>query len=107
MFRAISRIWGAFASISNLVGLRKAGAYVDKTEQLSSLLRQDEAQYIFLRPRRWGKSALIDSLAQYFYGHKAVFEVHSCALFFGFISPNQSCRFLNLSLPSFPAASYC
>jgi hypothetical protein len=71
----VFRDWGVFASVSDMVGLRQAGAYVDKTEQLSVLLRFQRAQYIFLRPRRWGKSTLIDSLAQYFYGHKAVFKV--------------------------------
>ena len=71
----VFRDWDAFASVSDMVGLRQVGAYVDKTEQMTLLLKVEQAQYLFLRPRRWGKSTLIDTLAQYFYGHKAIFQV--------------------------------
>ncbi len=83
------RFWARFACISNLIGLRQAGAYVDKTEQMSPLLDDQQAQCLFLRPRRWGKSTLIDTLAQYFYGHKAVFKVCLSACCLPVVSPYQ------------------
>jgi hypothetical protein len=68
--------WGTFVNQSDLTGLRSAGFYVDKTEQLAALVKGGiSAHYLFLRPRRWGKSLLLDSLAHYFYGHQAVFKV--------------------------------
>ncbi len=47
--------------------------YVDKTPQILRLI--DEGKYYFLsRPRRFGKSLLIDTIAELFEGRRALFE---------------------------------
>lgn len=47
--------------------------YVDKTAQLQQLL--DEGQYFFLsRPRRFGKSLLLDTCSELFKGSRALFK---------------------------------
>ena len=47
--------------------------YVDKTPQILRLV--DEGKYYFLsRPRRFGKSLLIDTIAELFAGNRALFE---------------------------------
>ncbi len=46
--------------------------YVDKTRQIANLL---QAKYLFLsRPRRFGKSLLISTLAEIFSGNQALFK---------------------------------
>ena len=48
--------------------------YVDKTDQVFSLVNQD-SPYVFLsRPRRFGKSLLISTLKAYFEGKKDLFS---------------------------------
>ena len=47
--------------------------YVDKTPLVSQLVDQG-AFYFFSRPRRFGKSLLIDTLAQAFMGKKDLFK---------------------------------
>ena len=47
--------------------------YVDKTPQILRLI--DEGKYYFLsRPRRFGKSLLLDTIAELFEGHRALFD---------------------------------
>ena len=47
--------------------------YVDKTPQILRLI--DEGTHYFLsRPRRFGKSLLLDTIAELFEGHRALFE---------------------------------
>ena len=47
--------------------------YVDKTPQILRLI--DEGKYYFLsRPRRFGKSLLLDTIAELFEGNRALFE---------------------------------
>ena len=47
--------------------------YVDKTEQIYKLI--DDGKYYFLsRPRRFGKSLLVDTIKELFSGNKAVFK---------------------------------
>ncbi|MCI5142849.1 MAG: AAA family ATPase, partial [Candidatus Electrothrix sp. ATG1] len=47
--------------------------YVDKTEQIYKLI--DDGKYYFLsRPRRFGKSLLVDTIKELFSGNKAIFE---------------------------------
>ncbi|MDM8519211.1 AAA family ATPase [Anaerolineales bacterium HSG6] len=49
--------------------------YVDKTEHIYKLI--DDGKYYFLsRPRRFGKSLLVDTLKEVFSGNKEVFEGH-------------------------------
>ncbi|WP_163560481.1 AAA family ATPase [Halomonas sp. NO4] len=47
--------------------------YVDKTEPIHRLV--EEGKYYFLsRPRRFGKSLLVDTLRCLFEGHEALFQ---------------------------------
>ncbi|MGB5686757.1 MAG: AAA family ATPase, partial [Candidatus Electrothrix sp.] len=47
--------------------------YVDKTELIYKLI--DDGKYYFLsRPRRFGKSLLVDTIKELFSGNKALFE---------------------------------
>ncbi|MCP5158854.1 MAG: AAA family ATPase [Gammaproteobacteria bacterium] len=59
--------------IQNLREMRTQGyAYVDKTPHIARLV--DEGKYYFLsRPRRFGKSLLVDTLACAFAGERALF----------------------------------
>ena len=60
--------------IQTFAEIRQEGHYyVDKTPQILRLL--DEGKYYFLsRPRRFGKSLLIDTIAELFEGNQALFE---------------------------------
>ena len=55
--------------------IRERGAtYADKTEYIWRMVKT-EAKYFFLsRPRRFGKSLLVDTLRCYFEGRKELFE---------------------------------
>jgi len=58
-----------------LGGLRdKNAVYVDKTEHLHRLITAGGGVYFFSRPRRFGKSLLIDTLKQVFLGNRELFE---------------------------------
>lgn len=48
--------------------------YVDKTQHLYELIRYPKGVYFLARPRRFGKSLLISTLAEIFNGNKALFE---------------------------------
>lgn len=47
--------------------------YVDKTEKIAQLIN-DSKVYFLSRPRRFGKSLLINTLKEIFFGNKALFE---------------------------------
>ncbi|GGG03294.1 MULTISPECIES: ATP-binding protein [Cysteiniphilum] len=47
--------------------------YVDKTKHIYNLLQQGGGYYFLSRPRRFGKSLLIDTLKQAFLGNKQLF----------------------------------
>ena len=52
----------------------RQAVYVDKTEYVWKMVKT-EAKYFFLsRPRRFGKSLLVDTLRCYFEGRKELFE---------------------------------
>jgi len=60
---------------SRLEFLRKNNSiYVDKTEYIHRLLAGGSQIYFLSRPRRFGKSLLIDTLAELCKGNKALFE---------------------------------
>ncbi len=48
--------------------------YVDKTQYLYELIRYPKGVYFLARPRRFGKSLLISTLAEIFNGNKALCE---------------------------------
>lgn len=53
--------------------INEGHAYVDKTTHLKTLI--DNGNYYFLsRPRRFGKSLLLDTLHQLFAGHENLFH---------------------------------
>ena len=53
---------------------QRGSAYIDKTKYVWQMVSTD-AQYFFLsRPRRFGKSLLVDTLRCYFEGRKELFE---------------------------------
>ncbi len=53
--------------------IENGGVYIDKTEQIKRLL--EAGQYIFLaRPRRFGKSLLLSTIASIFAGRKELFK---------------------------------
>ncbi|WP_306546534.1 ATP-binding protein [Malikia spinosa] len=60
--------------IQTFAKIREEGCYyVDKTPQILQLI--DEGSHYFLsRPRRFGKSLLIDTIAELFEGNQALFE---------------------------------
>lgn len=54
--------------------IRKKGAiYIDKTELIYKMVSEGKV-YFLSRPRRFGKSLLIDTFAEYFSGNKPLFE---------------------------------
>ncbi|MDJ0839264.1 MAG: AAA family ATPase, partial [Acidobacteriota bacterium] len=48
--------------------------YVDKTERIHELVRPGKGYYLFSRPRRFGKSLLVSTLASLFDGDADLFE---------------------------------
>ncbi|MEO0042749.1 MAG: hypothetical protein RL329_2197, partial [Bacteroidota bacterium] len=48
--------------------------YVDKTNYIYNLCRAEDSNYFLSRPRRFGKSLTIDTIAELFKGNKALFE---------------------------------
>ena len=48
--------------------------YVDKTDMVWKLANQGLKYNFFIRPRRFGKSVLVDTLQAYFEGRKELFE---------------------------------
>ena len=55
--------------------IRKRGSvYVDKTEYVWKMVSTDAINFFLSRPRRFGKSLLVDTLRCYFEGRKELFE---------------------------------
>ncbi len=55
--------------------IRQRGAvYVDKTEYVWKMVTTDAKNFFLSRPRRFGKSLLVDTLRCYFEGRKELFE---------------------------------
>lgn len=55
--------------------IRKNGfVYVDKTEYIHALRAIKGTYYFLARPRRFGKSLFLDTLAEYFSGNRQLFE---------------------------------
>jgi hypothetical protein len=48
--------------------------YVDKTGYLSSLLKSHTKSCFLSRPRRFGKTLLLDTIEELFLGHKELFR---------------------------------
>jgi hypothetical protein len=48
--------------------------YVDKTESIYNLCLAEASNYFLSRPRRFGKSLTVDTIAELFTGNKALFE---------------------------------
>ena len=55
--------------------IRKDGyLYVDKTDMIWRLANRGKKHNLLIRPRRFGKSILVDTLQAYFEGKKELFE---------------------------------
>ena len=48
--------------------------YVDKTQALYELIRYTKGAYFLARPRRFGKSLLLSTLAEIFQGNRTLFH---------------------------------
>ena len=60
---------------SSLSEIKKVGAmYVDKTEQIFNLISEKNRRFFLARPRRFGKTLLVDTLAEIFQGNKKLFR---------------------------------
>ena len=61
--------------IQSFEKIRKGGfLYVDKTDIIWQLANRDKTYNYLSRPRRFGKSVLVDTLEAYFLGKKELFE---------------------------------
>ena len=61
--------------IQSFEKIRKEGyLYVDKTDIIWQLVNIDKTYNYLSRPRRFGKSVLVDTLEAYFMGKKELFE---------------------------------
>lgn len=52
----------------------REAVYVDKTEYVWRMVTTDAINFFLSRPRRFGKSLLVDTLRCYFEGRKELFE---------------------------------
>ncbi|MBO4906354.1 MAG: AAA family ATPase [Bacteroidaceae bacterium] len=52
----------------------RGSAYIDKTEYVWKMVSTDAVNFFLSRPRRFGKSLLVDTLRCYFEGRKELFE---------------------------------
>ncbi|UWW97509.1 MAG: ATP-binding protein [Candidatus Cardinium sp.] len=52
----------------------EAGFYTDKTDYISKLFEDEGTYYFFIRPRRFGKSLLLDTIDQIVKGNKRLFK---------------------------------
>ncbi len=59
------------ASVKQMI---EAGFYADKTEYISRLFEDEGTYYFFIRPRRFGKSLLLDTIDQIAKGNKSLFK---------------------------------
>ena len=63
------------AGIQSFEKIRKDGyLYVDKTDIIWQLANRNKTYNYLSRPRRFGKSVLVDTLEAYFMGKKGLFE---------------------------------
>ncbi|MGI2298214.1 AAA family ATPase [Candidatus Cardinium hertigii] len=56
-----------------------AGFYADKTDYISKIFEDEGTYYFFTRPRRFGKSLLLDTIDQIAKGNKELFK--TCAIY--------------------------
>ena len=54
--------------------IQEGCVYVDKTQAIHALLQAPKCPYFLARPRRFGKSLLLSTLAALFQGKKELFE---------------------------------
>ena len=60
---------------ANFRNIRENGfVYVDKTEYIHTLTKNKGTYYFLARPRRFGKSLFLDTIAEYFSGNRALFK---------------------------------
>ena len=60
---------------SSLSEIRELGAlYIDKTERIYDLISQATKRFFLARPRRFGKTLLVDTLSEIFSGNKELFK---------------------------------
>lgn len=60
---------------ANFRNIRENGfVYVDKTEYIHTLTKNKGTYYFLARPRRFGKSLFLDTLAEYFKGNRDLFK---------------------------------
>ena len=61
--------------IQSFAKIRREGyLYVDKTDMVWRLAHSNKTYHYLSRPRRFGKSILVDTLQAYFEGEKELFE---------------------------------
>jgi hypothetical protein len=53
---------------------RRNGIYVDKTEHIEKMVTEASKFYFLSRPRRFGKSLLVNTIKELFKGNKEIFE---------------------------------
>lgn len=60
---------------ANFLWIREQGlVYIDKTRYIHSLIKNKGKYYFLARPRRFGKSLFLDTLAEYFKGNRILFK---------------------------------
>ena len=64
------------ASVKQMID---AGFYADKTSYITKLFKHEGTYYFFTRPRRFGKSLLLDTIDQIAQGNKELFK--TCAIY--------------------------
>lgn len=64
---------------SSVKQMIEAGFYADKTDYISKLFEDEGTYYFFTRPRRFGKSLLLDTIDQIAKGNKKLFD--TCAIY--------------------------
>ena len=64
------------ASVKQMID---AGFYADKTSYITKLFQDEGTYYFFTRPRRFGKSLLLDTIDQIAKGNKELFK--TCAIY--------------------------
>ena len=66
---------GYAVGVQSFDWIRERGSvYVDKTEYVYKMVSTDAVNFFLSRPRRFGKSLLVDTLRCYFEGRKELFE---------------------------------
>ena len=66
---------GYAVGVQSFDWIRERGSvYVDKTKHIWQMVNTDAKNFFLSRPRRFGKSLLVDTLRCYFEGRKELFE---------------------------------